>query len=301
MLPKAETKDLLYVTDGAENVYVYTYPQGRFVGELTGFIDPLGECVDAAGDVFIVTLANSSGGSSIIYEYAHGGTQPIATLTDPTGGEGCAIDPTSGNLAVAGRYISGSYAYGDVAIYTDAQGNPNMYYSSALRPFFLCGYDPKGNLYLSAEDFYSLSQDLLARLPAGGSSFEQIGVNVTLYADDAFPSSVQWDGNYMTVSSANQGVVGGKYGPAYLYRLRISGKSATVVGTTILKSRRKFLRTGQIWIQGKRAAGSDYFRGRGGVDLWSYPTAGKAHSIVPNKTNLAPFGIAVSPERRHDL
>lgn len=133
MLPEAKNNDLLYITDGIENVYVYTYPQGQFVGELTGFIDPWGECVDSAGDVFIVSRTSQSGGSGLISEYSHGGTQPTATLDDPTFGEGCSIDPTSGNLAVAGGYQSGVYPYGDVAIYADAQGNPSDL-SSSRRP-----------------------------------------------------------------------------------------------------------------------------------------------------------------------
>lgn len=296
MAPTASGQDLLYVSEGGENVYVYTYPQGHLVGTLTGFIYALGECVDSAGDVFIVTQTNSSSSSSVIYEYAHGGTQPIATLKDPTGGEGCAINPTSGDLAVAGGYMSGSSAYGDVAIYPDAQGSPSMYYSSTFLPFHLCGYDAKSDLYVSATDFYSGVEELLVRLSARSSVFEQVTLNVTLYAVDPFPSSVQWDGSYMTVSSASQGVGGGTDGPAYLYRLRISGSTATVVGTTTLSSRKNRLKSGQIRIEDRRVLGADYSRkASGGVDSWSYPNAAKARTVVPHTVNLSPFGVAVSP------
>jgi len=268
MKPEAKSKELLYVTSG-DDVYVYTYPQGRLVGTLTGFMSPLGECVDAAGNVFIVTLANKYGSSGIVYEYAHGGTQPIVTLNDPAGGYGCAIDPTSGNLAVANMADSNNpYGdYGDVAVYANAQGGPTMYYSSEFASFGLCGYDAKGNLYLST--FLYGSQSQLVRLAADSSEFELISLKVTLYNWSALPS-VQRDGKYMTVSSS------APREPAYVYRLRISGDTATVVGTTTLSSKRNGTKSGQIWIEGKRVLGAAYFfRGKGGVDSWSYPNAGE--------------------------
>jgi hypothetical protein len=277
--PTASGKTLLYVSDGNENVYVYTYPQGQHVGTLTGFIQPSGECVNSAGDVFIVSQANESRTSGIIYKYAHGGSSPIATLIDPNPAYGCAVDLRSGDLAVAG---------GGVAVYKQGSGDPVIYDGS--EGFYFCGYDTKGNLYLSARDTQYLGQDQLARLPAGRSQVEQIGVNVTLYDGDfASPSSVQWDGEHVTVSSAPEGQ------PVYVYRLHISRDRATVVGTTTLSSQKNGFKSGQVWIQGSRALGADLIRGRGGVDLWSYPNAGKPRSIVGNRVNFAPFGIAVSP------
>ncbi len=129
MLPEAKSEDLLYIAAGLVDgaVYVYTYPRGRFVGTLTGFAEPFGECTDSAGDVFIVAFSNtSSSSSSTIYEYAHGGTTPIAMLSDPSAGVACAIDPVSGNLAVSGD---------GVAIYQHATGSPTMYYSSQYKIF----------------------------------------------------------------------------------------------------------------------------------------------------------------------
>jgi WD40 repeat protein len=277
-------QDLLYVNDGDEYVYVYTYPQGHLIDTLTGFIFPLGECVDSAGDVFVVTQGNKYDNSGIIYEYAHGGTSPIVTLSDPNPAFGCGVDPQSGNLAVAGR---------GVAIYKHASGEPVIYGGS--EGFYFCGYDRKGNLYASTTNGRYGDQEQLVRLAKGSSTFEQITLSVTLYANGNFPSSVQWDGKYMTVSSTSEGIVGGHDGPVYLYRLRISGDNATVVGTTTLSSRKNNFKSGQTWIQDNHVLGADFFRGRGGVDLWSYPNAGEPRGIIPDKTNLAPFGIAVSP------
>ena len=108
MEPKASQQDLLYLASSSSegSVYVYTYPQGRLAGTLTGFIAPRGECSDSAGDVFIVAYSNSSYTASTIYEFAHGGTDPIATLSDPDGAVGCAVDPTTGNLAASGNGVA---------------------------------------------------------------------------------------------------------------------------------------------------------------------------------------------------
>ncbi|HEX3370694.1 MAG TPA: hypothetical protein VHS56_14035, partial [Candidatus Cybelea sp.] len=90
MRPEAKSDDLLYVASG-EQISVYTYPGGRLVGNIGGAVGAL--CSDAAGDVFVVGYE--------ILEYAHGVTQPIATLDDYYNNpHGCAVDPTTGNLAV---------------------------------------------------------------------------------------------------------------------------------------------------------------------------------------------------------
>jgi hypothetical protein len=95
----------------------------------------------------------------------------------------------------------------------------------------------------------------------------------------------------MTVSSSNVG--GSNDKTSYIYQLSFSGRQATVVGTTLLKTAHP-ARSGQIWIDGSQVVGSDYASEHGGIDWWSYPKARKAHSVVPNTPNLAPFGIAVS-------
>lgn len=145
MAPEAKRDNLLYISDvGTDDVDVYAYPKGVFLGTLTGFSGPEGECVDKTGDVFIANYAASS-----ILEYAHGGTSPIATLNDPgylPGG--CSIDPTTGNLAVT-NYLTTGAGQGNVAIYKDAKGTPKAYHADPLiLEMFFCGYDKAGNLFV---------------------------------------------------------------------------------------------------------------------------------------------------------
>lgn len=69
-----------------------------------------------------------------------------------------------------------------------------MDYSSEFVTFEFCGYDEKGNLYLSACNREYGSQVQLARLASRSGSFELINLNTKLYTGFLSPSSVQWDG-----------------------------------------------------------------------------------------------------------
>jgi len=141
MASDAKTASLLYVSSVLTNdVYVYSYSTHKLMGTLTGFETPYGLCVDKAANVWIV-----NDGASQIAEYAHGGTTPIATLSDPGEyPEGCSVDPTTGNLAVTNFY-SGSGA-GSVSIYAGAQGSLKLYSDPAFTNYRFCGYDAHGNL-----------------------------------------------------------------------------------------------------------------------------------------------------------
>src|SRR5579883_651707 len=134
MTRQSSASDLIYVSSFySGEVDVYTYPEGKFVGASTGLWQPAGECVDKSGDVFVVTQGSPSSEASNIYEYAHGGSVPIAVLSDPGYAVGCAVDPASGNLAVANPDDTSNPYYhdqGDVAVYARAQGQPKMYYSA---------------------------------------------------------------------------------------------------------------------------------------------------------------------------
>jgi hypothetical protein len=267
--PSRSGQRYLYVGVGPPGfVYVYTYPQGKLVGKITGLIGPEYECADSAGDVFIPsTPARSS--PSTIYEYTNGGTTPVATLSDPGEATSCSFDPTTGDLAVAnGNDDSNPYGYyGDVAIYAGAQGNPTMYYSSQYY-FFSCGYDSQGNLYLGTSEPPS-DQAGLIRLANGSSSFEQMKLDVKIYAIYALLPSIQWDGRHMTVSTHAE------FGrsPIYVYRLAISGSSAKVVGTTKLERKHNDHRE-QSWIQGNTIIGIYYHKGYGNIAFWPYPKGG---------------------------
>ena len=287
---KTQREGLLYVSSSANgNIAVYSFPRRQLVGMLSNLnTNGSGECVDAANDVFITTYDQN--GASTIYEYTHGGTTPIATLADPGRAWGCAVDTTTGNLAVSNRIdysSSNPYAgHGDVALYTAAQGPPTMYYdsSSEFAALAFCGYDGQGNLYLSAVDANNVGKGGLLRFSAGSNPFSVVSVNAPIYG----ALSVQWDGTYVTLASTSDAA---GHGPVAVYRLNISGNVATVAGTTTIIGAEKGVQT---WIQGPAIIGiTGGNRHLGDVSSWRYPAGGVHQEFIKNVgQNL--FGVTIS-------
>jgi hypothetical protein len=78
--PGGEISDLVYTSDFVGNVYVYTLPALTFVGELAGLgANTVNLCSDTKGHVF-VPVQNGTVGE--VLEFEHGGTTPIATISD---------------------------------------------------------------------------------------------------------------------------------------------------------------------------------------------------------------------------
>jgi hypothetical protein len=270
MSPDAKRRDLLYVSDFQNNdVSVFTFPEGKLKGTLTGFTGPYGECSDAAGDVFI---ANDS--PPEILEYAHGGTTPIATLADP--GQypySCSVNPITGDLAVTNEY-SRSSTPGTVAIYKHATGTPQLYSDTSFYYMFFCGYDDRGNLFVDGQPAPS-GGFAFAELPKGSTKLKTINLNVTFN----FPGGVQWDGKHVAV--------GDQVG-SLIYQFTISGKTGTRVGVTHLGGSGEIV---EFWKHGGVIAGPDTFYFR--VGLWKYPAGGTAIKYLTNNFGL-PVGTTVS-------
>ena len=144
MSPEAKTKTLLYVSSDAGYVNVYSYPKLALMGTLTGFNSPDGECVDGSGDIFITDQ-----GASDILEYAHGGTSPIATLSDPQETPlGCAIDE-QGNLAVTNTPGQNGSGTNGIAWYKGATGSPTQIAGgTTLSRVLFDGFDNHGDLFI---------------------------------------------------------------------------------------------------------------------------------------------------------
>ncbi|MBV8067515.1 MAG: hypothetical protein JO113_06035 [Candidatus Eremiobacteraeota bacterium] len=292
MRADTSSQDLLYISadfDGVGVVYVYTYPSGQLVGELTGFSFPQFECVDSAGDIFIPSV-NESPTTGTIYEYAHGGATPTRMLRDPGAPGGCSIDPTTGNLAVANLSDANNPHgnYGSIAVFAGSQSNPQTFYPSGFAPQ-TCGYDNQGNLYMSTGGGNRHDLSGFARLAKGSSSFEPLKLNAKISFAHALPS-VQWDGKHMTVSS-NQGPIA----PLYVYRLKIRGDRATVIGTITLHDSPKENHSGQSWIVGRLIFGIDYHLGYR-VSRWPYPQGGYPEwNIKHITTSYLLNGLVLSP------
>ncbi len=260
MLPEAKSDDLLYAS-GDDYTYVLSYPSGKLVGRLE--VTGNGLCSDKKGDVFFTSQGVGGG----LTEYAHGGTQAIAYLTIPNGaGEvfGCAVDPTTGNLAATFQCLNMSQCVttDEIAVFPNASGTPVEYGGADLPQFVYCGYDGAGNLFADGGPEYG---SYLAELRAGSGKLK--GINFNRSIDNL--GQIQWDGKRMTIQDR---------GRATLYRLKISGSAAKIVGITTFEEKGV---EAQSWIQGGRIIIPYRPNPQGAttIGFWKYPAGG-----APTKT-----------------
>jgi hypothetical protein len=279
MASDGASQDLLYVTSG-DWVDVFSYPAGKLKGVLTKFHSAVGECSDKSGNVFI---ANQM--PPVLYEFAHGGTRPIATLRVPkTAVEpvGCSIDPTTGNLAVVG------FSHG-VEVFKAARGTPTFYRDKNYYGMQVCAYDGKGNLFVNG--FLTLKRSGLLELPKNAKEFLTISTDTPPNPN----GGIQWFGSHLAVGgdrSLNS------YRPV-IYQYSLRGQTASVTGTTPLGSpgyiALQFLIDGGTVIvpnvakQGPRPYS---------VLTYSYPKGGKPLSRLIEHLDV-PRGVALShPQTR---
>lgn len=269
--------DLLYVSD-LDYISVFTYPQGSLVGTITNEgVTPAGLCSDAGGDVFVTNYRGSD-----ILEYPHGGTEQIQALKDGNyHPNGCAVDPLTGNLAVANQENE-IYHPGSIAIYSNAQGNPTFYTSSSMPSFDFCTYDDNGNLFFTGSG--------LGELAAGCDSLNAVTLNKPLWR----PASIQWDGKHLAVTVPHKA-----HGPLPVYRLKVVGSTASVLGETRLVSQNGHHNSEfsiQYWVENNLIMGQNGRRG-GGLGFWLYPAGGKPTFVT--KSVYGPYGVTVSVAPTH--
>jgi len=274
MARNAAQQRLIYVSSVLTNdVYVYSYSSQQLVGTLTGFETPYGLCADKSGDVWVVDDATSQ-----LVEYAHGGTTPIATLSDPSEyPEGCAVDPMTGNLAVTN--FSSNTGGGNTVIYAGAQGTPHAYSDPGIVNYRFCAYDSKGNLFVDGVN--GSSAFVLGELSNGSGTFTNIPVSQKI----EWPGGVQWDGKHIAVGDTDTVTI-----------YRIDPANGNVVGSTKLDGANY---VDQFWINGSVGTRKKAREARviapsqdgGTLALYKYPTGGSALWSVDVQE---PFGVTVS-------
>ena len=257
---------MLYTGDG----YIFTFPQGRRVGKFRfgqrADVAVEGICSDSHGDVFV--SANKAELDSHIYEYAHGGTRPIADLSEETEVGQCSVDQTTGDLAIIAFYAS---APTKIAIYAKARGTPRFYSDHQLS-ILSCAYDDKGNLFIAGRSA-KLGSFRLAELRKGASHFTHVSLPkqpVSLQA-----SHVQWDGTYLALTLLK--TVQGKVEATLIYRVRVSGKTGTIVSVTHLNS--SGTQPLSTWIEGGIVAANQTETPHD-IGFWQYPSGGMPIKVI---------------------
>ena len=284
----AKSKALLYVSDYSyfkNEVDVFSYPAGKLVGNLTtDMLNPDGLCVDKKNDVWVV---NNTPNQADVVEFKHGGTTPIATLGDP--GEAaisCAVDPTTGNLAVTsgGNLSSGT---GAVAVYAHAKGTPQMYTDPKIFEVFWCGYDDKGNLFVDGQPSNNGYGFQFAELPKGKKTL----TNITLKGGTInFPGHIQWDGKYVLVGDQEaQGQGMSETSAVY----ETTGAGGKIVKKIALKNSSD---VAQYLVQGATLVGPNSLGGSldgGNVLFYKYPAGGAPTKKLTYGFDY-PIGLAIS-------
>jgi hypothetical protein len=258
-------------------VSVLTFPQGKPFATIRTPGYPIGTCSDAAGNVWVVVEEPHNWNA---YEYAHGGTTTIAKIhiPNPTYASGCAVDPTTGNLAVFTGVEEGSPGP-VIDIWAGARKGRPAQYAMSFSPT-AGAYDASGNLfidgYIGSTLFFGFGE-----LAKGSKAFATISVNARVLG---YPGGVQWDGQYISVLAGNN-----RY-QAIVFRLSVSGKVATVVGKVRLRS--ASTNFGPLFIQGRMAVATSGSK-MDIVRLWSYPAGGAATQTIARFGN-AVRGLTVS-------
>ena len=255
---------LLYVSDaGSGDVYVFRYPKGKLAGKLTGFNFPEGECADKAGNVWIVNT-----GTSEIFEYAHGGTSPIATIEEPGQSPGsCSINKKNGNLAIT-NVQTASGGSGSIAIYKKAKGSPTMYSDPNLFAMYFLDYDDMGNIFVDGTNASGAFR--YAELPKNSKTFQDITLNQSF----VFPGGVQYVNGQVAIADSVSDVI-----------YQTSG--ATIIGSTKLQAGR----IEQFYVQRQNVINPD--PGLYEIEVFKYPAGGPATKVLARYLSV-PVGAAIS-------
>jgi len=254
-VPKIQSQSsYLYVWEvNSTDVAVVAYPAFKIVRRLkaTGSL-----CTDPRTGNLYVNNGN------YIAEYAPGGSSQIGSTGLPYGysGQGCAVDPTTGDVAIVGLKWQTSPKVAAVLVYSSLNEGPVSYADSNVASFEFAGFDDKGDLFI--DDATSLTE-----LPNGSSTFVPIQLS-----QHHLGGTVQWDGEHITVETPHPHMM--------IYRVAIQGSTGKIVGTTKLGVRRnRFDLPLYSWIYDGiviAPAGNQKFNKD--IGIWSYPQGGKGPS-----------------------
>ncbi|MGA8384651.1 MAG: hypothetical protein WB687_05100 [Candidatus Cybelea sp.] len=252
-------QDLLYVSNNNDEVTVYDYSSQKLVGILTDFTQPRGECVDGRGNVYITDTS-----AERVLEFAHGGKKPIEKYDDsPDSPYACAIDPTTGDLAVANDDGSS----GNIAIWSNGTSQRTTYTDSELGKFQGCAYDTNGDLFVTNGYVGYNNPTLFAWLPEHGMKL----INVNVPGPSAswtwyYIGGIQWDGKFFALDDGET-----------IYRVTLIHGQVYYVGSTDV-----YYGGGQFAFysakpgsQANVVVGPSDSDSSSTVDYWSYPAGGE--------------------------
>jgi hypothetical protein len=237
----AKLPTLLYVAnESSVNIYAYANGvAGKLVGQILGLDSAEGMCTDKAGDVWITQYE-----PHLITEYAHVGKTPITTIHRAKGSPtGCAVNPSSGDLAVtynhpnahAGELFALVYIYP----HGEEPGAKPYTNSTGLTFAYFLAYDDNGNLYMDGLGCYYGSCDpsniaVLMLLKPGASVFNPVAISG---ANIRSPRGLSWIKPTLLIGDSAYGNTNTSDG----YKLLVTKNEAKVVQTI------PYSHTGEFW------------------------------------------------------
>jgi hypothetical protein len=260
---RAATSSGALLYHGARNrIETYAYPGGTAGATITTKFDVVALCSNSDGDVFVPGISGTTGA---VYEYAHAGSQPIATLQLPKDQlpVDCSSDPKTGNLAVT-SYEKASFAP-QINVFVKGTGTPAVYTSDALGAGPQPAYDDSGNLYVTS------GGNAGALLPAGSTKLVKITTNAVL----GLVAHAQWDGKYFALQSFTVSRHQREFSKERIYRFTISGTTGTLKGVSTFKNWSSS-DPGRSWISGDTVVVG---HGKEGV-IWKYPGGGAEVFVI---------------------
>lgn len=273
----AKSSELLYVSNlDLPGVLVFEYPSGKFAGGIWGRGEVQGLCTDAAGNVFMASVALGE-----IFEYAHGGTLPIATLKDPGQAPwGCAVDPKTGDLAVA-NFESDSGGPGSISIYKGAKGKPTIYPDTKEFLYvYYAAYGADGAIYLDGL--------------TNGNGFGFAAFRSGKFTPVTLDVSIQNARAIAGVGSNVDVVDDDTPGSPVIYQFKISGSTGTKVGETKLTG--PYV-AANFDVIGKTVVvtNSEGYSGQNGnVMYFKYPAGGSPTKTFTYHPYFAPQAVTLS-------
>jgi hypothetical protein len=200
-------------------VSIISLPQDKVLTRITGYGYISGVCSDASGNVWV---PNQRHGHWYVDQFARGGSKEIDQLRAPhrwSSFGACAVDPTSGNLAVMGANIDGA---NKALIWSGVPSGKPAMYSLPFCPVS-AAYDGAGNLFMTGWACGSTFNAYFGELAKGSGHVALIKLDKRT---GPF-GGVQWDGTYVVVAVA----VSHRRVHRLLYRVQVSGTTGKVART----------------------------------------------------------------------
>jgi hypothetical protein len=268
--PNSTSGALLYVSGrDAHDVTMYTYPKLQFVARLAAGRYPMGICVDSrTQNIWVVS--QTDGNAADLLQFTHGQVKPARTIKSDSSAEACAVDPLTGNLAVAVTNFSEDA--GTLLVYKHSTGKPLSYNVKGIWLYLFVGYDSKGTLYVDGTPGDSSMPVRIAQLSPGAKKLRLVRLDRKLF----YPGNVQYDGTNLAIGQERRPTI-----------YRING--SRIVGTVALNGA-CFVQ--QFYIYGNRVIVPNICGSEPSINIYAYPAGG--NPLRTFNPLFAAFGAAIS-------